>query len=65
LRNKVYKNFLEISYGSLKESEFLLIFSKKQGYITERNEDKYKRAVKLADDIGGMIWGALYGISSN
>jgi len=26
-RNKVNKNFLEISYGSLKESEYLLHFS--------------------------------------
>ena len=35
IRNKVYKNFLEISYGSLKESKYLLHFSLVEGYLTQ------------------------------
>ena len=35
-RCKVYKNFLEISYGSLKESKYLLFFSYEENYITQK-----------------------------
>lgn len=34
-REKVHKNFLEISYGSLKESKYLLHFSLVEKYISE------------------------------
>jgi len=51
--NKAYKNFLEISYGSLKESKYLLYFSLKQRYLTK---DNYIKAIKLADEIGAMLW---------
>lgn len=50
---KVYKNFLEISYGSLKESKYLLFFSFEEKYITE---EEYKSALFLADKIGKMLW---------
>lgn len=53
---KVYKNFLEISYGSLKESKYLLHFSLVENYITK---DDYEKAVKLAEDIGAMLWGTI------
>lgn len=53
---KVYKNFLEISYGSLKESEYLIYFSYTEDYITK---DEYEYLAKLADKIGGMLWGIL------
>ena len=46
-------NFLEISYGSLKESKYLLYFSLKEKYI--ENED-YKKSLMLADEIGAMLW---------
>ena len=49
----VYRNFLEISYGSLKESKYLLYFSYEQGFI---NETAYKEAFKLNDKIGKMLW---------
>ena len=55
-RNKVYKNFLEISYGSLKESKYLLHFSLVENYATK---DDYKKAMKLAEDIGAMLWGTI------
>jgi four helix bundle protein len=55
-REKVYKNFLEISYGSLKELKYLLHFSLIEKYMTETN---YEKSIKLADDIGAMLWGII------
>lgn len=52
-RRNVYFNFLEISYGSLKESKYLLYFSLIEGYLSE---DNYKKAIKLAEEIGAMLW---------
>ena len=55
-RNKVHKNFLEISYGSLKESQYLIEFSFKEGFI---NKGDFDRLLKLGDGIGMMLWGIL------
>ncbi len=55
-RNKVYQNFLEIAYGSLKESEYLLEFSFTEGYLSKAD---YEATLEMADGIGGMIWGIL------
>ncbi len=55
-RDKVNKNFLEISYGSLKESEYLIRFSYMEGYISK---EKFEVSYQLADDIGGMLWGII------
>ncbi|TRZ80360.1 four helix bundle protein [bacterium] len=52
-RQKVYKNFLEISYGSLKESKYLIYFSLKENYL---NKEDYQKANKLSDEIGAMLW---------
>ncbi len=52
-RNLVYINFLEISYGSLKECKYLLSFSLKEGYI---NEVDYKYLESIAGEIGAMLW---------
>ena len=38
-RKAVALNFFEISYGSLKESIYLLDFSMKEGYISEEEKD--------------------------
>ncbi len=54
--NKVHKNFLEISYGSLKESKYLLHFSLTEGFLSKKD---YEKAVKLSEDIGAMLWGIL------
>jgi four helix bundle protein len=56
LRSKVYKNFLEISYGSLKESKYLLHFSLTEKYLSKSD---YDGTIKLAENIGGMLWGIL------
>ena len=52
-RPAVQLNFLEISYGSLKESKYLLYFSKKEEYI---NAEEYNFGIKLAEEIGAMLW---------
>lgn len=56
VRTKVHKNFLEISYGSLKESKYLLHFSLVEKYLSRED---YNKAIKLADNIGAMLWGIL------
>jgi four helix bundle protein len=53
---KVYKNFLEMSYGSLKESKYLLYFSSEEGYCSK---EEYCEGLKHADKIGKMIWGII------
>jgi|SRR3989344_4242251 len=55
-RSKVHKNFLEISYGSLKESKYLLHFSLVEKYCSRAD---YINIVKLADEIGAMLWGVI------
>lgn len=55
----VMKNFLEISYGSLKETKYLIYFSLKQKYIT--NND-YNKLEQMLDRIGAMLWGILKNI---
>lgn len=51
--NKVDKNFLRISYSSLKEAEYLIQFSFEEGYLIENN---YQILSKQADEIGAMLW---------
>ena len=55
-RNKLHKNFLEISYGSLKESKYLLHFSLVEGYLEKQ---EYRKATKLVEEIGAMLWGII------
>ncbi len=50
---KVYKNFLEIAYGSLKESKYLLFFSFEEKYISQ---EEYNYGLGLNDKIGKMLW---------
>ena len=55
-REKVNKNFLEIAYGSLKESRYLIEFAEEEKYLTN---EQCKVIVGLADEIGAMLWGIL------
>jgi len=55
-RDKSYKQFLLIAYGSLKETKYLLHFSSVEGLI---KEDDYKKAVSLAEEVGKMLWSAI------
>lgn len=58
--NNVHKNFLLISYGSLKESKYLLEFSFKEGYL---NQAEYNKIDDIAEEIGKMLWGTINKIS--
>jgi len=51
-KKAVKLNFWEISYGSLKESKYLLHFCLMEKYI---NEKEYKEMVELAEEIGAML----------
>ena len=55
-RKAVLKNFLEISYGSLKETKYLIYFACRQNYL---NKENYRELSNLADEIGAMLWGTL------
>lgn len=52
----VFKNFIEISYGSLKESDYLTEFSYNRKYLTK---DQHDELHNLADEIAKMLWGIL------
>lgn len=55
-RTAVNKNFLEISYGSLKETKYLIKFSFKRKYITK---SQFHRANNYYEEIARMLWGTL------
>ena len=55
-RKNVVKNFLEISYGSLKESQYLSLFSFERKYIEPHRHDELK---SLEDEILAMLGGIL------
>ena len=46
-------NFLEMSYGSLKETQYLLHFIYIEKFI---NKENFDRLFSLADEIGAMLW---------
>ncbi len=50
---KVYLNFLNISYGSLKETQYLLNFSMEEELMTKID---YKLIFSLGNEIGAMLW---------
>ncbi len=52
-RPAVQLNFFEMSYGSLKESRYLLVFSKEEKYLSE---DDYIKGEGMANEIGAMLW---------
>lgn len=61
-KHLVHKNFLEISFGSLKESKYLLHFSLIEEYLSKQ---EYREAIKLADEIGAMLWGTIKKLKNN
>jgi len=58
-KTAVKKNFWEISYGSLKESKYLLHFSLVEKYIPQ---DDYNKLTNLAEEIGAMLWTSIESI---
>lgn len=55
-KKAVMKNFYEISYGSLKESKYLLHFALKRNYI---EREKYLPLIDINEQIGKMLWGTI------
>jgi four helix bundle protein len=53
---KSHKVFLETSFGSLKESLYLLSFSNRIGYLDKPICDKL---TLIGNEIGAMLWGIL------
>lgn len=60
-KEKSYLHFLDISYGSLKESKYLLHFSMVEGFLSEK---EYKKGISLADEIGAMLWKTMQNIKA-
>ncbi|PIR73475.1 MAG: four helix bundle protein [Candidatus Moranbacteria bacterium CG10_big_fil_rev_8_21_14_0_10_35_21] len=57
--DKQLKNFLQMSYGSLKETKYLLFFSEREAYITKND---YTKLINLSEEIGAMLWTTIKGI---
>jgi len=60
-RKAVFKNFVETSYGSLKECQYLTEFCFERKYL---NREEFTRLMKLLDSIGAMLWGILRKLES-
>lgn len=54
-------NFWEISYGSLKESKYLVSFAFTEKWITEQ---ECQWGLKLAEELGAMLWKAMKPLQS-
>ncbi len=52
-KSLVQLNFYEISYGSFRESKYLLYFSFKQKFV---NKQEYDYGSILSEEIGKMLW---------
>ncbi len=59
--DKQFKNFLQMSYGSLKESKYLLYFSYREKYM---NEKEYKKLISLSEELGAMLWKTIQGVKN-
>lgn len=55
-------NFLEISYGSLKESKYLQSFAYNHKYI---NEEGYLKLHALSNEIGAILWTEIINIEKS
>jgi len=58
-KKAVKRNFWETSYGSLKESKYLLHFTLREEYYDKKDYDEIS---KLADEIGAMLWKSIESI---
>ena len=55
-RPLVFKNFVETSYGSLKECQYLIEFCFERKYLTQND---FSVLMDLVNPIGAMLWGIL------
>ena len=61
-RPAVQRNFLEIAYGSAKETEFLLEFARDEGYMS--NEESAALLIEI-DEIGAMLYSEIRRLKSS
>jgi len=54
-------NFLEISYGSLQESKYLLNFSLRHGWVSGK---ELKVGMIIAEESGAMMWKEIENLSA-
>lgn len=57
--SKELKNFLQISYGSLKETKYLIFFCAREKYMSKK---EYETLMALTDEIGAMLWKRIQGV---
>jgi len=62
IKINVRLNFLEISYGSLKETQYLLYFLYKENMIGKAD---YDETFGLSNEIGAMLWTEIKNISEH
>ena len=62
VQKAIKRNFWEISYGSLKESKYLVHFSLVEKYL---DEEDYKKIIKLSEEIGAMLWRSIQPLKDN
>lgn len=55
-----YRNFLRMSYGSLKESQYLIEFSYREKYLSKED---YNKLINLSEELGAMLWSIINGIN--
>lgn len=60
-RKLVLKNFLETSYGSLKECDYIIQFAFERNYISQKEHQELKISM---DKIGAMLWGMIWRLKS-
>lgn len=54
---KEFRRFLFISFGSLKESKYLIEFSKEQGYI---EDELFQRVYGLSEEVAKLLWTTIH-----
>lgn len=59
---KEHRHFLEIAYGSLKESSYLIEFSLKEGYLTQEEFDELFLA---SGEIARILWKQIQTLKSS
>lgn len=53
---KVQVQFLQIAYGSLKEAQYLLVFSTEENYLSD---DEVKAVYEQGDEVVRLPWGRI------
>lgn len=61
-KKKNQLNFLEISYGSMKETKYLLYFAQKRNFFSK---ERYDVMIKQLDEIGAMLWTEIAALSKS